>query len=82
MAHLTMAAGFLLILIGLYDALTQRNLMRPIVGFTIADAGTNQAIVALGNMPGRGPGRGLFGNAGVFARRQGGGNGRRRPGAH
>ena len=53
MAPLTMATGFLLILIGLYGALTQRNLMRMIVGFTIADSGTNLAIVAVGYMHGR-----------------------------
>ncbi|MBB1076781.1 NADH-quinone oxidoreductase subunit K [Rhodoferax sp. 4810] len=53
MAYLAMATGFLLILIGFYGALTQRNLLRMIVAFTIADAGVNLVIVAVGYMTGR-----------------------------
>lgn len=52
-AHLAMATGFALILIGLYGALTNRNLMRMIVAFTIADTGVNIVIVAIGYMHGR-----------------------------
>ncbi len=52
-AHLAMATGFLLILIGFYGALTQRNLLRMIIAFTIADSGVNIVIVALGTMHGR-----------------------------
>lgn len=51
--HLAMATGFLLILIGLYGALSQRNLMRMIVAFTVADTGVNLVIVAVGFLPGR-----------------------------
>ena len=48
-----MATGFALILIGLYGALTNRNLLRMIVAFSIADAGVNIVIVAVGYMAGR-----------------------------
>jgi multisubunit Na+/H+ antiporter MnhC subunit len=53
MAHLAMATGFLLILIGAYGALTNRNLLRMIIAFTIADSGVNLVIVAVGYMRGR-----------------------------
>lgn len=53
MAQLALAAGFLLILIGLYGALTRRNLLRMIVSFTVADSGVNLVIVAVGYMQGR-----------------------------
>jgi len=53
MAHLAMATGFLLILIGAYGALTNRNLLRMIVAFTVADTGVNIVIVAVGYMRGR-----------------------------
>ena len=53
MAHLVMATGFMLILIGFYGALTNRNLLRMIVAFTIADTGVNLVIVAIGYMHGR-----------------------------
>lgn len=52
-AHLAMATGFILILIGFYGALTHRNLLRMIVAFTIADTGVNIVIVAIGYMHGR-----------------------------
>jgi multicomponent Na+:H+ antiporter subunit C len=48
-----MATGFALILIGLYGALTNRNLMRMIVAFTIANAGVHIVLVAVGYMSGR-----------------------------
>jgi multicomponent Na+:H+ antiporter subunit C len=53
MAHLAMLTGFLLILIGAWGALTNRNLLRMIVAFTIADTGVNIVIVAIGYMRGR-----------------------------
>lgn len=52
-AQLAMATGFGLILIGFYGALTQRNLLRMIVAFTIANTGVNIVIVAIGYMHGR-----------------------------
>ena len=53
MAYLGLATGFLLILIGLYGALSRRNLLRMIVAFTVADSGVNLVIVAIGYMHGR-----------------------------
>ena len=53
MIYIAMATGFLLILIGFYGALTNRNLLRMIVAFSIADTGINLVIIAVGYMPGR-----------------------------
>ena len=50
---IAMATGFALILIGFYGALTNRNLLRMIVAFTIANTGVNVVIVAIGYMRGR-----------------------------
>ncbi|MDO9225914.1 MAG: NADH-quinone oxidoreductase subunit K [Pseudomonadota bacterium] len=52
-AQLAMATGFILILIGFYGALTQRNLLRMIVAFTLSGTGVNIVIVAIGYMHGR-----------------------------
>lgn len=53
MAHIAMATGFILILIGFYGALTNRNILRIIVAFSVADSGVNLVIVAIGYMRGR-----------------------------
>ena len=53
MTFIAMATGFMLILIGLYGALTNRNIMRMIVSFTIANTGVNLVLVAVGYMRGR-----------------------------
>lgn len=53
MIHLAMLTGFLLILIGAYGALTNRNLLHMIIAFTIADTGVNIVIVAIGYLRGR-----------------------------
>lgn len=53
MAYISMATGFVLILIGLYGALTNRNIMRMIVSFTVANTGVNLVLVAVGYMRGR-----------------------------
>jgi len=53
MIQIAMAAGFILILMGLYTALTNRDIIRMIVGFTVADTGVNVVLVAVGAMPGR-----------------------------
>lgn len=52
-AQLAMATGFALILIGLYGALTNRNILRMIVAFTVADTGVHIVLVAVGYMNGR-----------------------------
>ena len=53
MAHIAMATGFVLILIGLYGALTNHNILRMIVAFTVANTGVNLILVAIGYMRGR-----------------------------
>ncbi len=53
MHMIAMAAGFVLILMGLYAALTHRNILRMIVGFSLADTGVHVVLVAVGYMPGR-----------------------------
>ncbi len=51
--NISLVTGFLLILIGLYGALTNKNILRIIVSFTLFDAGLNLVIVALSYMKGR-----------------------------
>jgi multisubunit Na+/H+ antiporter MnhC subunit len=53
MAYLAMITGFILILMGLYGALTNSNLLRMIVSFSIANTGVNVVLVAVGYMKGR-----------------------------
>jgi len=40
--------AFLLILIGLYSMLTQRNMIRMVIGLNIADLGVNLFLVTIG----------------------------------
>ncbi len=53
MVYVAMTTGFLLILLGLYGALTNQNILRMIVAFTIANTGTNLVLITVGYMPGR-----------------------------
>lgn len=53
MEMIAMATGFLLILIGLYGALSNRNILRMIVAFTVANTGVNLVLVSIGYMNGR-----------------------------
>ena len=53
MVYVMMGTGFILILIGLYGALTNRNIIRMIVAFTVANTGTNVVLVSVGYMTGR-----------------------------
>ena len=53
MIQIAMATGFILILMGLYGALTNRDIIRMIIGFTVADTGVNVVLVAVGVLPGR-----------------------------
>ncbi|MFY9722286.1 MAG: cation:proton antiporter subunit C [Azonexus sp.] len=53
MDYIAMTTGFILILIGLFGALTNRNILRMIVAFTVADTGVNLVIVGVGYMRGR-----------------------------
>ena len=53
MAMIAMATGFLLILIGLYGALSNQNILRMIVAFTVANTGVNVVLVSVGYIRGR-----------------------------
>ena len=48
-----MTTGFILILMGLYGALTNRNILRIIVSFTVANTGVNLVLVSVGYIHGR-----------------------------
>ncbi len=45
--------GFALLLIGIYGMLSQRNLIKIVISFSIADTGTHIIIVAIGYLRGR-----------------------------
>lgn len=51
--NIALFTGVLLMLGGLYGVLTNRNILRMIVSFSIFDTGLNILIVTLGYMPGR-----------------------------
>ena len=53
MAHIAIATGFIVILIGLYGALTNRNILRMIVSFAVANTGVNLVLVGIGYLGGR-----------------------------
>lgn len=52
-ASITMATGFILILIGLFGALTKRNILRIIVAISVASTGVNLVLVSVGYVKGR-----------------------------
>lgn len=45
--------GFLLVLIGIYGMLTQKNLIKIVIGFSIVDTGTHIIIVSIGYLRGK-----------------------------
>ncbi len=51
--YISITVGFLLILIGIYGILTQRNLLKIVIGFTLFDTGTHVVIVSLAYIRGR-----------------------------
>ena len=53
MVYIAMATGFILILMGLYGALTNKNILRMIVSFTVANTGVNLVLVSVGYIYGR-----------------------------
>ena len=53
MGQIAIATGFIVILIGLYGALTNRNILRMIVAFSVADTGVNLVLVGVGYLNGR-----------------------------
>ncbi len=50
MVTVAMITGFILILMGLYGALTNHNILRMIVSFCVANTGVNIVLVAVGYM--------------------------------
>ena len=52
-ATIAMASGFALILVGLFGALTNKNILRMIIAFTVANTGVNIVLVSVGYMHGR-----------------------------
>lgn len=45
--------GFALLLIGIYGMLTQKNLIKIVIGFSIADTGVHIIIVSIGYLRGK-----------------------------
>jgi len=48
LSSIVLASGLMLILIGLWGMLTQRNIIRIIVGFSLTDTGIHMVMVAIG----------------------------------
>jgi multisubunit Na+/H+ antiporter MnhC subunit len=53
MEYLSMAAGFLLVLTGLWGIATRKHLIRIIIGFTILNTGIHVIIVSIGYLKGK-----------------------------
>lgn len=51
--NITLATGIIILLIGLWGALSQKNLYKIIISFSVFDTGLNILIVSLGYMKGR-----------------------------
>ena len=49
----SLAVGFLLILVGLYGILARRHMIRMIIGFSVFDTGLHVVMVSMGSIPGR-----------------------------
>jgi len=53
LGHISLAIGLILILVGFWGILTQKNIIKIIVGFSILDTGINILIVSLGYVKGK-----------------------------
>lgn len=53
MGYIIIITGFLLVLIGLWGILSQKNLIKIILGFTIFDTGINVVMVSIGYVKGK-----------------------------
>ena len=53
LGHISLLIGFLLILVGFWGVLTQKNIIKIIVGFTILNTGINILMVSLGYIKGK-----------------------------
>ena len=49
---IVLCSGLLLVLIGLWGMLTQRNMIRMIVGFSLTDTGVHMVMVSIGYVTG------------------------------
>ena len=53
LGHISLLIGFLLILVGFWGVLTQKNIIKIIVGFSILNTGINLLMVSLGYIKGK-----------------------------
>jgi multicomponent Na+:H+ antiporter subunit C len=53
LGHISLLIGFLLILVGFWGVLTQKNIIKIVVGFTILNTGINILMVSLGYVKGK-----------------------------
>ena len=53
LGHVGLIIGFLLILVGFWGVLTQKNIIKIIVGFSILNTGINILMVSLGYVKGK-----------------------------
>ena len=53
LGHISLIIGFLLILVGFWGVLTQKNIIKIIVGFSILNTGINILMVSLGYVKGK-----------------------------
>lgn len=53
MGYIIIITGFLLIIVGLWGILSQKNLFKIILGFTIFDSGVNVVMVSIGYVKGK-----------------------------
>lgn len=51
--YISMITGFLLMVLGIWAILTQKNLIKIVIGFTLFDTGLNTIIVSLAYIKGR-----------------------------
>jgi multisubunit Na+/H+ antiporter MnhC subunit len=51
-SHIVLCSGLGLILIGLWGMLTQRNMIRMIIGFSMTDTGIHMVMVSIGYVTG------------------------------
>lgn len=51
--NITLITGIILVLIGIWGLLTQKNLIKIIIGFTLFDTGTHIIIVSIGYVKNR-----------------------------
>ncbi len=53
MEYISLITGFILIIIGLWGILTQKNIIKIIIGFSIFDTGLHIVLVSIANVHGR-----------------------------